>query len=210
MASWPCPSGTVADPAGPSTPGPGRGTRHLAGRARGGHGRSLLAAASTLEPADVATLDKDRGILIPTGVLALPEPVIVENRGGSLSTASNEQHAALSEEHRSLRSPPIRLSWRTRSSSRTGSARRSEEAAAAYTPPRPRSSPAGAATGCRGGSTGPGAGAEGAPGPRRRTSRAGTAGQSPRQPAPPQYGHGCRAPPGRRRGGSVRARAGGA
>lgn len=44
-----------------------------------------MAAASTLEPADVATLDKDRDILIPTGVLVLPEPVIVENRGGSLS-----------------------------------------------------------------------------------------------------------------------------
>ncbi|RPK23529.1 hypothetical protein EES37_37880 [Streptomyces sp. ADI91-18] len=46
---------------------------------------AVMAAASTLEPADVATLDKDRDILIPTGVLVLPEPVIVENRGGSLS-----------------------------------------------------------------------------------------------------------------------------
>ncbi|MFD3677656.1 hypothetical protein [Streptomyces sp. NPDC058613] len=46
---------------------------------------AVMAAASTLEAADVATLDKDRDILIPTGVLVLPEPVIVENRGGSLS-----------------------------------------------------------------------------------------------------------------------------
>ncbi|WNZ14263.1 recombinase family protein [Streptomyces sp. 11x1] len=44
-----------------------------------------MAAAATLEPADVATLTKDRDIPIPTGLLVLPEPVVVENRGGSLS-----------------------------------------------------------------------------------------------------------------------------
>ncbi|MGA5128124.1 hypothetical protein ACPCAG_33085 [Streptomyces pseudogriseolus] len=46
---------------------------------------AVMAAAATLEPADVATLDKDRDIPMPTGLLVLPEPVVVENRGGSLS-----------------------------------------------------------------------------------------------------------------------------
>lgn len=48
---------------------------------------AVMAAASTLEPADVATLDKDRDILIPAGVLVLPEPVIVENRGDHCPTS---------------------------------------------------------------------------------------------------------------------------
>ncbi|MFK4122902.1 hypothetical protein [Streptomyces longwoodensis] len=46
---------------------------------------AVMAAAATLEPADVGTLDKDRDIAIRTGLLVLPEPVVVENRGGSLS-----------------------------------------------------------------------------------------------------------------------------
>ncbi|MEU5197741.1 hypothetical protein AB0G86_27465 [Streptomyces scabiei] len=44
-----------------------------------------MAAAATLEPADVSTLDKASDIPMPTGLLILPEPVVVENRGGSLS-----------------------------------------------------------------------------------------------------------------------------
>lgn len=46
---------------------------------------AVMAAAATLEPADVSTLDRDRDILIPTGLLVLPEPVVVVNRTGSLS-----------------------------------------------------------------------------------------------------------------------------
>ncbi|MFF9127929.1 hypothetical protein ACF09J_32520 [Streptomyces sp. NPDC014889] len=46
---------------------------------------AVMAAAATLEPADVGTLDKNRDIPMPTGLLVLPEPVVVENRGGSLS-----------------------------------------------------------------------------------------------------------------------------
>ncbi|MFD9044209.1 hypothetical protein [Streptomyces bottropensis] len=46
---------------------------------------AVMAAAATLEPADVSTLDKARDIPMPTGLLILPEPVVVENRGGSLS-----------------------------------------------------------------------------------------------------------------------------
>ncbi|MGW5330893.1 hypothetical protein [Streptomyces sp. NPDC004014] len=46
---------------------------------------AVMAAAATLEPSDVATLDKDRDIPMPAGLLVLPEPVVVENRGGSLS-----------------------------------------------------------------------------------------------------------------------------
>ncbi|MFI9296782.1 hypothetical protein [Streptomyces gardneri] len=46
---------------------------------------AVMAAAATLEPADVGTLDKDRDIPMPAGLLVLPEPVILENRGGSLS-----------------------------------------------------------------------------------------------------------------------------
>jgi hypothetical protein len=46
---------------------------------------AVMAAAATLEPADVGTLDKDRDIPIRTGLLVLPEPVVVENRGGSVS-----------------------------------------------------------------------------------------------------------------------------
>ncbi|MFE7581096.1 hypothetical protein ACFU5Y_05955 [Streptomyces gardneri] len=46
---------------------------------------AVTAAAATLEPAHVGTLDKDRDIPMPAGLLILPEPVILENRGGSLS-----------------------------------------------------------------------------------------------------------------------------
>lgn len=46
---------------------------------------AVMAAAATLEHADVATLDKDRDIPMPTGLLILPEPVVVENRGGAFS-----------------------------------------------------------------------------------------------------------------------------
>ncbi|MGW0608684.1 hypothetical protein [Streptomyces sp. NPDC002640] len=46
---------------------------------------AVMAAAATLEPSDVATLDRERDIAIPTGLLVLPEPVVVVNRGGSLS-----------------------------------------------------------------------------------------------------------------------------
>ncbi|MFC9916650.1 hypothetical protein [Streptomyces sp. NPDC127197] len=41
---------------------------------------AVMAAAATLEPADVSTLDRDRDILVPTGLLVLPEPVVVVNR----------------------------------------------------------------------------------------------------------------------------------
>lgn len=46
---------------------------------------AVMAAAATLEPADVSALDRDRDILVPTGLLVLPEPVMVVNRTGSLS-----------------------------------------------------------------------------------------------------------------------------
>jgi hypothetical protein len=46
---------------------------------------AVMAAAATLEPADVGTLDKDRDIPMSAGLLVLPESVVVENRGGSLS-----------------------------------------------------------------------------------------------------------------------------
>ncbi|MGW2965109.1 hypothetical protein ACWDGI_42620 [Streptomyces sp. NPDC001220] len=46
---------------------------------------AVMAAAATLEPADTSTLDRDRDILLPTGLLVLPEPVVVVNRTGSLS-----------------------------------------------------------------------------------------------------------------------------
>ncbi|MGI5380537.1 hypothetical protein ACQEV2_41255 [Streptomyces sp. CA-251387] len=35
--------------------------------------------------ADIGTLDRDRDILMPTGLLVLPEPVVVVNHTGSLS-----------------------------------------------------------------------------------------------------------------------------
>ena len=44
-----------------------------------------MAAAATLEPADISTLDRDRDILVPAGLLVLPEPIVVVNRTGSLS-----------------------------------------------------------------------------------------------------------------------------
>lgn len=44
-----------------------------------------MAAAATLEPADISSLDRDRDILVPTGLLVLPEPVGVVNRTRSLS-----------------------------------------------------------------------------------------------------------------------------
>jgi hypothetical protein len=46
---------------------------------------AVMAAAATLEPADVSTLDRERDILMPTGLLVLPEPIVVVNRTGSLS-----------------------------------------------------------------------------------------------------------------------------
>ncbi|KUO16427.1 hypothetical protein AQJ91_36090 [Streptomyces dysideae] len=46
---------------------------------------AVMAAAATLEPADVSTLDRDQDILVPTGLVVLPEPVVVVNRTGSLS-----------------------------------------------------------------------------------------------------------------------------
>ncbi|MFE7043133.1 hypothetical protein ACFU9X_27955 [Streptomyces atratus] len=46
---------------------------------------AVMAAASTLEPADVATLDRDSDIHTPVGFVVLPEPVVIVNRGGSLS-----------------------------------------------------------------------------------------------------------------------------
>ncbi|UUU36658.1 hypothetical protein JIX56_46440 [Streptomyces sp. CA-210063] len=46
---------------------------------------AVMAAAATLEPADISTLDRDRDILVPTGLLVLPEAVVVVNRTGSLS-----------------------------------------------------------------------------------------------------------------------------
>lgn len=46
---------------------------------------AVMAAAATLEPADVSTLHRDRDILVPTALLVLPEPVVVVNRTGSLS-----------------------------------------------------------------------------------------------------------------------------
>ncbi|MCQ4084368.1 hypothetical protein NGB36_28250 [Streptomyces sp. RB6PN25] len=46
---------------------------------------AVMAAAATLEPADVSTLDRDRDVIVPIGLLVLPEPVVVVNRTGSLS-----------------------------------------------------------------------------------------------------------------------------
>ncbi|MCX4920248.1 hypothetical protein [Streptomyces sp. NBC_00687] len=46
---------------------------------------AVMAAAATLEPADVSTLDRERDIPMRTALLVLPEPVVVVNRTGSLS-----------------------------------------------------------------------------------------------------------------------------
>ncbi|MFE2046417.1 hypothetical protein ACFXAZ_36995 [Streptomyces sp. NPDC059477] len=46
---------------------------------------AVMAATATLEPADMATLDRDRDLAMPTGLLVLPTSVVVANRGGSLS-----------------------------------------------------------------------------------------------------------------------------
>ncbi|MDH6521993.1 hypothetical protein M2163_001012 [Streptomyces sp. SAI-135] len=46
---------------------------------------AVMAAAATLEPADISTLDRDRDILVSTGLLVLPEPIVVVNHTGSLS-----------------------------------------------------------------------------------------------------------------------------
>ncbi|MFE5923133.1 hypothetical protein [Streptomyces sp. NPDC056468] len=46
---------------------------------------AVMAAAATLEPADISTLDRDRDILVRTGLLVLPEPIVIVNRVGSLS-----------------------------------------------------------------------------------------------------------------------------
>lgn len=41
---------------------------------------AVMAAAATLESTDIITLDRDRDTLVPTGLLVLPEPVVVINR----------------------------------------------------------------------------------------------------------------------------------
>lgn len=46
---------------------------------------AVMAAAATLEPADISTLDRDRDLLVPCGLLVLPEPIVVVNRTGTLS-----------------------------------------------------------------------------------------------------------------------------
>ncbi|MEW2493791.1 hypothetical protein AB0942_09615 [Streptomyces nodosus] len=46
---------------------------------------AVMAAASTLEPADVNTLQRDRDFTALSGLLVLPEPMVTVNRGGSLS-----------------------------------------------------------------------------------------------------------------------------
>lgn len=46
---------------------------------------AVMAAAATVEPGDVATLDRDRDIVVPDGLLVLPEPVLLTNRAGSVS-----------------------------------------------------------------------------------------------------------------------------
>ncbi|GAA1543803.1 hypothetical protein GCM10009730_60990 [Streptomyces albidochromogenes] len=46
---------------------------------------AVMAAASTLEPADVTTLDRDNDIHTPIGFVVLPEPVVLVNRGGGIS-----------------------------------------------------------------------------------------------------------------------------
>ncbi|OXY86118.1 hypothetical protein BEK98_44940 [Streptomyces diastatochromogenes] len=46
---------------------------------------AVMAAAATLEPADISTLDRDRDIVVPTGLLVLPESTVVVIRTGSLS-----------------------------------------------------------------------------------------------------------------------------
>ncbi|MET7621320.1 hypothetical protein [Streptomyces sp. NPDC005408] len=46
---------------------------------------AVMAAAATLEPADVITLVRERDVEIPNGLLVLPEPLVIVNRTGSLS-----------------------------------------------------------------------------------------------------------------------------
>ncbi|MEV2255971.1 hypothetical protein AB0I94_36360 [Streptomyces sp. NPDC050147] len=46
---------------------------------------AVMAAAATLDPADVSSLHRDQDIVVPSGLLVLPEPVVVINRAGSLS-----------------------------------------------------------------------------------------------------------------------------
>ncbi|WP_308020275.1 hypothetical protein [Streptomyces sp. LS1784] len=46
---------------------------------------AVMAAASTLEVADTATLDREEDLPVPAGLLVLPEPVVLANRVGSLS-----------------------------------------------------------------------------------------------------------------------------
>ncbi|MET9183005.1 hypothetical protein ABZX88_33080 [Kitasatospora aureofaciens] len=46
---------------------------------------AVMAAAVTLEIADTATLDRDADLPVPTGLLVLPEPVVLSNRVGALS-----------------------------------------------------------------------------------------------------------------------------
>ncbi|MFF4830071.1 hypothetical protein ACFY20_46045 [Streptomyces sp. NPDC001312] len=49
---------------------------------------AVMAAAATLEPADVGTLGKDRDIPMPTGLLVLPEPVVVVRSVGFVSVGA--------------------------------------------------------------------------------------------------------------------------
>ncbi|MFI6685737.1 hypothetical protein [Streptomyces sp. NPDC050485] len=46
---------------------------------------AVMAAAATLEPADVSTLRREQDVVMPVGLLVLPEPVVTVNRAGSLS-----------------------------------------------------------------------------------------------------------------------------
>ncbi|MET9878558.1 hypothetical protein ABZZ36_28575 [Actinacidiphila glaucinigra] len=46
---------------------------------------AVMAAAATLEPADTATLDREADVMAQSGLLVLPEPLVLVNRNGSLS-----------------------------------------------------------------------------------------------------------------------------
>jgi hypothetical protein len=46
---------------------------------------AVMAAAATLEIAETATLDRASDLVVPTGLLLLPEPIILTNRNGSMS-----------------------------------------------------------------------------------------------------------------------------
>lgn len=70
----------MAETADRETAAAGGSPGHLPGCACCGDG-----CGPYLEPADISTLDRDGDILVPTGLLVLPEPVVVVNRAGSLS-----------------------------------------------------------------------------------------------------------------------------